>query len=76
MPHSDLSQEILKQLNQLPVELQRKVLNFAQNLPSSLPKGTPGKELLRFSGIMSAEDIAAMTQAIEEGCEQVDADEC
>ncbi|CEO88677.1 MAG TPA: hypothetical protein GX520_03215 [Syntrophaceticus sp.] len=39
------------------------------------PEGTPGCELLRFSGIITEEDAQAMSQAIEEGCEQVDTDE-
>jgi hypothetical protein len=30
---------------------------------------------LRFSGIITEEDAQAMSQAIEEGCEQVDTDE-
>ena len=39
------------------------------------PEGTPGCELLRFSGIITEEDAQAMSQAIEEGCEQVNTDE-
>jgi hypothetical protein len=35
----------------------------------------PGKSLLRFSGIMEADDADAMTHTIEKGCEQVDINE-
>jgi hypothetical protein len=70
---SDLSikQEIVRELDRLPIELQRRVLDFTQTLVLSLPKGAPGKQLLRFAGILEAEDAQAMIQAIEVGCEQV-----
>ena len=72
MTHSSIKQEIVKQLDYLPPEMQRRVLDFTRALASSLPKGVPGKELLRFSGFLSSEDAQAMIQAIESGCEQVD----
>ncbi|NWG14922.1 MAG: hypothetical protein HXY20_15485 [Acidobacteria bacterium] len=75
MTHSAMTQQIIQQLDQLPVELQRKVFEFAQALTLSLPKGTPGKDLARFSGVIEREDIEAMTQAIEANCEQVDTHE-
>ncbi len=72
MTHSAMTQQIIQQLDQLPVELQRKVFEFAQALTLSLPKGTPGKNLTRFSGVIEREDIEAMSQAIEADCEQVE----
>ncbi len=71
----EIAQQIIKQLDQLPLELQRKVLEFTQALLLSLPKGVPGKQLLRFAGIIGHDDIQAMSQAIEEGCEKVDTNE-
>lgn len=65
-------QEILEQLDRLPLELQRRMLAFAQALVLSLPKGVPGKQLLHFAGILEADDVQAVTEAIEAGCEQVD----
>jgi hypothetical protein len=32
----------------------------------------PGKELLRFAGILTPEEAELMERAIEEGCERVD----
>ena len=32
----------------------------------------PARELLAFAGTISQSDLAAMSQAIEEGCERVD----
>lgn len=72
---STIKHELVKHLNHLTPELQRRVLDFAQALAQSFPKGVAGKELLRFSGIMKDEDIQAMAQAIETGCEQVDVNE-
>jgi hypothetical protein len=70
-----IANQIIRELDQLPPELQRRVLDFAQALALSLPKGVPGKELLRFAGSIAPEDIAAMEQAIQAGCEKVDANE-
>ncbi|MFQ5854861.1 MAG: hypothetical protein ACE5LU_04355 [Anaerolineae bacterium] len=75
MTHSVITQQIIRQVDQLPLELQRRILDFAQALALSLPKGTPGKQLLRFAGIIEPDDIEAMSQAIEAGCEKVDANE-
>jgi hypothetical protein len=67
-----IEEEIIKELDRLPPELQRRVLEFTRALALSLPKGVPGKQLLRFFGVLSAEDARAMAQAIEAECEQVD----
>lgn len=74
MAHSTIVQDILNQLEQLPDDLQRRVLSFAQALVPTSPKGTPGKELLRFAGSLEETDAQAMARVIEEGCERVDAD--
>lgn len=75
MTYSTITQQIIRQVDQLPLDFQRRVLDFAQALALSLPRGTPGKQLLRFAGIIKPDDIEAMTRAIEAGCEKVDADE-
>ncbi len=75
MTHSSIKKEIVEQLDHLPLELQKQVLDFTRTLASSPPKGVPGKQLLSFAGILKPADAQAMTQAIEAGCEQVDADE-
>ena len=63
--------EIREQLSQLPVEQQRRVLEFARSLVAARVRGAPGKSLLRFAGAINTDDLTAMEQAIEEGCEQV-----
>jgi hypothetical protein len=73
MRQTTIKQEIIKKLDHMPPELQLRVLDFTQALVQ--PKGVPGKQLLRFAGILKADDIRAITQAIEEGCEQVEISE-
>jgi hypothetical protein len=71
MAFSPIKQKILERLDQLSEGEQRKILEFAENLPST-PKGTPGKDLLRFFGTIDSEECRRMEEAIEAGCERVD----
>jgi hypothetical protein len=59
----------IEQLDKLPIELQKRVLDFTHALFISAPRGTPGKNLLRFAGMIDEEDLNVMEKAIEEGCE-------
>ncbi len=45
--------EIREQLSQLPVEQQRRVLEFARSLVATRVRGVPGKTLLRFAGAIN-----------------------
>jgi len=75
MSNSVVVQQVVKQLDRLPFGFQRMVLDFAQALVMSLPRGVPGKQLLRFAGTIELDDIQTMKQAIEAECERVDVDE-
>jgi len=75
MSQLTIREEIEKQLDNLPIELQQRVLNFAQSLALSLPKGASGKQLLHFAGTIKSDDAELMKKAIENGCEQVDLNE-
>jgi hypothetical protein len=70
-----IEKEILTQLDQLSLEQQLQVLNFAKSLAGTTPVGIPGKERLHLAGTISHEDAKLMREAIEEGCEQVDLNE-
>jgi hypothetical protein len=70
-----IKRKLLEQLEVLPYEFQRRVLDFAQALALSVPKGVPGKQLLRFVGAIPEDDLQMMVQAIEAGCERIDLDE-
>lgn len=65
---------ILKDLDQLPAERQRQAQELVHGLLAARPAGTPGKELLRFSGVLDGESAREMLEAIEEGCERIDPD--
>jgi len=67
--------ELLKQMEQLSPALQRRVLDFACSLAKPAPRGTPGRELLRFAGIMTPEEGKEFLRAIEEDCERIDPNE-
>ena len=69
-----VEQELRKQLAQLSVDKQRRVVEFARRLASE-EETTEGGGLLRFAGSIPADDLAAMAKVIEEGCEQTNPDE-
>jgi hypothetical protein len=75
MHDTALRDELLKHLEHLSPELQRQVLELSKAMARSASRGVPGKQLLRFSGIMSPEDARAIAELVEAGCEQVDHDE-
>ena len=75
MTESVITKQLVEQVDRLPLESQRKVLDFAQALALALPKGVPGRSLLRFGGTIPADDLDAMSKAIQTDCEQLDADE-
>ena len=65
-----LKDEIIEQVERLDAPQQRQVLDFARQLAS--PSGTPGRDLLRFKGLITQADLDAMSKAIEEHCEAID----
>ena len=68
-------EEIVNQIGRLDYGNQRRVLDFAKALASAGRKGVLGKQLLSFVGVISAEDLGEMRNAIEEHCEKVEQDE-
>ena len=72
---TSIVEKIVEQLKTLPRELQWRVLEFTRALSLSAPRGVPGKQLLRFAGSISLDDVTLMRDAIEQGCEQIDVHE-
>jgi len=70
MANSSIKVEIVEQLEHIPSEHQRRVLNFVRRL--SRQKGVPGKQLLPVAGTINSDDLHAMSDAIEAECERVD----
>ena len=72
MIDTSFQNELIQEVEQLPPPLQRKVLEYAHSLQKKTPKGTAGKDLREFAGILSPEEAEAMLKVIEEGCERID----
>jgi len=68
-----ITKEIVACMQDLPLPQQRLVLELVRSLATAPPQGVPAQDLLAFAGVISPEDARQMIQAIEEGCEQVDA---
>ena len=68
-----VKEKIVRRLDALTEEQQRRVLDFTYTV-AERPVGTPGKDLLRFAGTISEEDVRLMERAIEEDCERIDPD--
>lgn len=67
-----IKEQILNDLDRLSPQQQLRAAEMVHSLVSPLPKGTPGRELLRFVGSIDEESVRQMRDAIEEGCERVD----
>jgi len=65
MTGASIRDDLIVQFDRLPHELQLRVLDFARNL---IRKGVQGKYLLRFEGAIPADDLAVMSESIEQGC--------
>lgn len=75
MVDATIERELSTCLGRLPVEQQRQVLEFARTLAMPPLQGVRGSTLLQFAGTIDESDLDAMSQAIEDGCERIDADE-
>jgi len=68
-----ITKEIVERMHELPAAQQQLVLEIVRSLASQRPQGVLAKDLLALAGVISAEDAREMAEAIEEGCERVDA---
>jgi hypothetical protein len=71
----DVRQEIAKQVETLPPDMQEAVLRFATLLSAPAPVGENGARLRQFSACLDPESARQMIQAIDEECGCVDAGE-
>jgi hypothetical protein len=72
MVSAAMKEEILLKLEKLPLQMQRRVLDFADALAQSTPKGVSGKALEPLAGTLDDDSARQMTQAIERYCERVE----
>jgi hypothetical protein len=75
MLETSVEKEILNEIHRMKTEQQVKVLEFVRSLAKSSGKAIPGKNLLRFSGKITKNDLQKMTLAIDAECERIDRDE-
>lgn len=68
-----LKENVVKELDNLPEEKQREVLDFTRFLAQIpiTPKGCKGEDLLQFAGCINYEDVEIMKKTIEEDCERI-----
>jgi hypothetical protein len=71
----DIKQEIAKQVETLPPDMQEAVLRFVTSLSAPAPVGEDGARLRQFSASLDPDSARQMMQAIDEECERVDAGE-
>lgn len=69
-----VERDLREQLERLPVDQQRRVLDFAYALAASRPRGTAGSDLMHLAGTIDPADARDMIRAIEDGCEGVNLD--
>ena len=67
--------EATEQMANLPYSLQKKILKYIRELTLSEKKGVPGKSLLKYAGSIPQDDLKTMSEAIENDCGKIDANE-
>lgn len=72
----NIERELSEQIRELPNHQQRRVLDFARSLAAEAGNGsTTGPALLAHAGAIGAEDLAAIKESIDQGCETINPDE-
>ncbi len=71
MTTTEFTNEVLKRIPRIPPDRYETILAQFDGA-SDRPRGTPGRELLKFAGSISAETVERMKQVIEEECEWID----
>lgn len=66
-----IKEQIIRRLDGLSDEEQRRALDFVRSLSAASPAGASGTSLLRFIGAFEPEDARRIAETIEEGCERV-----
>lgn len=76
MQQLSLENQIINEVGVLPINLQRKVLEFIKILREPfMPEGIPGEKMMKYAGIMTEEEADELSQIIEDGCERIDYNE-
>jgi hypothetical protein len=70
-----LIDQVTEELQLLPDDAQYHVLAFVLSLRKEQMHGTPGERLLKYAGILSANEAETMMQTIEHDCRRIDLNE-
>lgn len=73
MTTAEFKKEALKRIDRVPPERYEVALSRLNEVVER-PRGTPGRDLLKYVGSLSPEAADEIERAIEEGCEQIDHD--
>jgi hypothetical protein len=69
--NTEIKKKLIEDLNNLPFDSQKKVQEFAHALLITQHRGKSGKEMIKFSGILTNDEAGELKQIIESGCEKV-----
>jgi len=73
MQQVSIKGQINKELDILPANLQRKVLDYVTRLSHAAPpKRKDGEKLAKLAGLISHEEAEELTEIINANCEQID----
>lgn len=76
MVDARIRDDLIRHLDRLAPDQQQRVLDFARKLGAPREGGgASGEVLLRHFGVMGASDVREILEAVEAGCERVDASE-
>lgn len=70
-----VKREILRDLDRLSPELQRKALELIRGLAGPVPKGASVEDLVSLGGTLDSDSARQMREAIEAHCERIDPNE-
>ena len=73
--NAQINHVLNKTVNELAPEDRERVLAYARELKARKSFGTPGRNLVLFAGSISPNDLAAISDAVNAGCEKVDGNE-
>jgi len=72
MMQSQIIMEAARQMAYLPYSLQERVLGYIMALMPRGEHGVHGRKLMQYAGVISRDDLQAMSDAIEDGCGRID----
>ncbi len=73
MQQVSIKRQINKELDILPVNLQKKVLDFVTRLSRSVsPRRKDGEKLAKLAGLLTHEEAEELKEIINANCERID----